>query len=101
MSLKPSLKEDEYFFRLEIERRKKAEQEKQAKINEDEKKKLQQLHYMHCPKCGAKLFEIDYKGIAVDKCSQCDGVWLDPGELEQVACLEKPKLDKWFSVFRK
>ncbi len=101
MSLKPSGKEDEYFFRLEIERRKKAEEEKLARLNEQEKQKLKELHYMHCPKCGHNLIEIDYKGIAVDKCSHCDGVWLDAGELEQVSQLEKGKLDKWFHVFKK
>ena len=29
--------------------------------------------------------EIDYKGIKVDKCSACEGVWLDAGELEAVS----------------
>ena len=51
--------------------------------------------------CGHNLVEIDYKGIAVDKCSGCDGVWLDAGELEAISLLEKNKLDKWFSVFKK
>ena len=101
MPFKPSKKEEEYFFRLEIEKRKKAEQEKQAKQNELEKKKLKDLHYMHCPKCGQNLIEIDYKGIAVDKCSKCDGVWLDAGELEQISCLEKSRLDTWFQIFKK
>ncbi len=101
MSQKPSVKEDDYFFRLEIKRRKQAEQEKMARIDAQEKKNLKELHYMHCPKCGQQLFEIDYKGIAVDKCSQCDGVWLDAGELEQISKLEKNKMDSWFNVFKK
>ena len=56
---------------------------------------------MHCPKCGHNLIEIDYKGIAVDKCSNCEGVWLDAGELEQISNLERGKLDKLFTVFKK
>ncbi len=101
MPNKPSEKEEEYFARLEFERRKKQEAENQARIVEEEKHKLKELHYMACPKCGMKLIEIDYKGIAVDKCSVCEGVWLDAGELEAIARLEKGMLDKWFSVFKR
>ena len=101
MPVKPSEKEEEYFAREEFERRKKIEAEKRAKIEAAEKKRMKELHYMHCPKCGMKLIEIDYKGIAVDKCSGCDGVWLDAGELEAVSQMEKTKIDKWFSVFKK
>lgn len=101
MPVKPSEKEDEYFFRLEFEKRKKAEEEKLALINEQEKLKLKELHYMHCPKCGQGLIEINYKEIIVDKCSHCDGVWLDAGELEQISHLGKSKLDKLFEVFVK
>lgn len=48
-----------------------------------------------------ELIEIDYKKIKVDKCSECDGIWLDAGELETISKLEKTGLDKLFSVFRK
>lgn len=41
---------------------------------EEEKRKPKELHYMRCPKCGMHLIEIDYKRIAVDKCSSCEGV---------------------------
>jgi len=101
MPIKPSGNEEEYFARLEFERRKKLEEQKRAQIEAEEKKSLKELHYMHCPKCGMKLIEIDYKGIAVDKCSSCEGIWLDAGELEAVSKLEKIKIDKWFGVFKK
>jgi hypothetical protein len=45
------------------------------------------------------LVEIDYKSIKVDRCSACEGVWLDSGELAQIVKLEKSALDKLFSVF--
>jgi len=48
-----------------------------------------------------ELIEIDYKHIKVDKCSGCDGIWLDPGELEAASKLEKSGMDKLFSVFKK
>lgn len=101
MEWKPSEKEEEYFARMEFERKKKLEEEKHQKLAEEEKKKLKEIHYLMCPKCGMELIEIDYKGIKVDKCSECEGVWLDAGELESVAKLEKTGLDKLFSVFKK
>ena len=56
---------------------------------------------MRCPKCGMELNQIEYKGIKVDKCFSCDGVWLDAGEMEAVAKLEKTTLDNLFSLFKK
>ncbi len=94
-------KEDEYFAKKEFERLKKIEQEKQSKLAGAEKSKLKDLHYMKCPKCGMELIEIDFKNIKVDKCSECEGIWLDAGEFETVSKLEKGGLDKLFSVFKK
>ncbi len=101
MEWKPSEKEEEYFARLEFEKKKRLEEEKHARLAEDEKRRLKELHYMRCPKCGMELIEIDYKGIKVDKCSECEGIWLDAGELEAVSKLEKGALDKLFGVFKK
>lgn len=99
--MKPSEREAEYIARLEFEKRKKTEEEKHRKLAEEDKKKLKELHSMRCPKCGMELIEIDYRSIKVDKCSECDGIWLDAGELEAIAKLEKSGLDKLFSVFKK
>jgi hypothetical protein len=101
MVWKPSEKEEEHFARLEFERKKKLEEERHKKLAEEEKKRLKELHYMKCPKCGMELIEIDYKGVKVDKCSECEGVWLDAGELEAISKFEKTSLDKLFSVFKK
>ncbi len=101
MVMKPSEKEDEYFARTEFERKKKIEEEKHKRLAQEEKKKLKELHYMRCPKCGMELIEIDYKGIKIDECSECEGIWLDTGELETVSKLEKSGLDKFFGVFKK
>lgn len=101
MGKKPSELEEEYMARMEYEKRKKLEEEKRKKLAEEEKRKLKELHYMRCPKCGMELIEIDYKTIKVDKCSECEGIWLDAGELEAVSKLEKTGLDKLFGVFKK
>lgn len=101
MPVKPSEKEEEYFTRIELERRKKMEEEKLKKLAEKDKKKLRELHYMKCPKCGMELGEVDYKGIRIDKCFQCEGIWLDAGEFDSVVKLEKGALHKLFGVFKK
>ena len=82
---KPSEKEEEYFARQAVERMKKEAEARQSRMAEEEKRRLKELHYMHCPKCGHQLAELDYKGIKIDRCMNCHGVWLDAGELEQVS----------------
>ncbi len=99
--MKPSQQEEEYIARMEFEKKKKIEAEKQKKMAEEEKRRLKELHYMKCPKCGMELIEIDYKGIKIDECSSCLGIWLDAGELDAVSKLEKSAVDKLFSIFKK
>lgn len=101
MPVRPSEREDEFVAKKEFERLKKLEEEKQAKLKDAELRKLKDLHFMHCPKCGLNLVEIDYKGIKIDKCSGCEGIWLDAGELDLVAKLEEGAIGKLMSVFRK
>lgn len=93
--------EEEYFARLEYEKQQKIEREKHEKLKAEERRQLKELHFMRCSKCGMELIEIDYKGIKIDKCSECEGVWLDAGEMEAIAGMEKSGLDKLFSVFKK
>lgn len=98
---KPSEKEEEHFARLEFEKKKKLAEKNQANMASEEKKKLKELHSMHCPKCGMQLVTIKYKDIDIDRCTSCNGVWLDAGELDQVAQLEQSTLGKFFGVFKK
>jgi len=95
---RPSESEQEYIARLEFERRKKVEGEKQLKMAELEKRQRKELHFMHCPKCGMKLIEVDYKSLKIDRCSACDGIWLDAGELEAAVELEKGLLGRIFGL---
>ena len=37
-----------------------------------------------CPKCDAHLILLNFKGVEVDYCPQCRGIWLDAGELERL-----------------
>ena len=100
MSFKPSDKEEEYFAKQEFERLRKLQEERAKQIAEEERQNLKTLHFMRCPKCGMELKEIDYKGVKVDKCFSCEGLWLDAGELETLSMLDKSNLDKTFRLFR-
>jgi len=39
---------------------------------------------MKCPNCRAELHEKSYKGIDVDFCNNCRGMWLDADELDEL-----------------
>lgn len=81
---KPSDAEEEYFARLEFQKRQKAAEERERRIKEEERRRLRELHQMRCPKCGMELVEIEFRGVKIDKCTSCAGIWLDSGELEGI-----------------
>jgi uncharacterized protein len=39
---------------------------------------------MNCPKCQIDMLITEKKGIEIDYCPTCFGVWLDKGELEKI-----------------
>jgi uncharacterized protein len=100
MPVKPTDQEEEFFARQDFERMKDKEEQRARDLASAEKQRLQTLHYMRCPKCGMQLVEIDYRGIKIDRCTACDGVWLDAGELEQIAKLDVPLMNKFFTIFK-
>jgi hypothetical protein len=85
---KPSDKEEEYFARQEYERRKREADLRAQDMAQEERRRLQELHRMRCPKCGMELAEVAFRDLKVDRCTACGGVWLDAGELERVARTE-------------
>jgi hypothetical protein len=80
--------EDEYFIKKERELLAKLK----AKQESDAKASTQQSYYMKCPKCGEALKERTFQKVVIDQCTACNGIWLDAGELEQVAGKEN---DSW------
>ena len=97
----PSNLEDEYIARKEFEKKQSQLLEQQKNLLKGKKEEAKKLHFMKCPKCGMELIEIDYKNIKIDRCSSCEGLWLDNGELEHVIGLESSALNKFFSIFTK
>lgn len=78
-------KEDEYFAKQDKVVLEEEKQKLKEKLAKSERMRQKELHYMHCPKCGNNLTEIEIRGVAVDKCNDCGGIWLDQGELEKLA----------------
>ena len=86
---KPSSTEEEYFAREEIEKKRKLALKQADELAEAEKKRLKELHYMHCPKCGMKLQTVRQGPAEVESCFHCGGIWLDAGELEHLVKKEE------------
>ena len=78
---KPSRNEDEWFVKRDAELIK----ARREKLDEDRRRRERTQHYMKCPRCGADLQEREFHSVKVDACPECDGVWLDQGELEILA----------------
>jgi hypothetical protein len=70
---------------MKLEQQREQAEKRRAEVKDEERKRLKELHWMRCAKCGAELTEIEFRGVKVDKCFNCGGVYLDDGELEQLA----------------
>jgi hypothetical protein len=97
--VKPSGAEEEFFAREEAEKLRKLQADKSKVMSHSEKAELKDLHFMKCPKCGMDLMTLVYRGVEIDKCSACSGVWLDDGELEKLSG-EEGMLRSVFSFFK-
>jgi uncharacterized protein len=84
--------EDEYFVKKEREllAKLKAKQEAESKAS------AKNAVHMTCPKCGEPLKARSFQKIEIDQCTGCNGIWLDAGEMEQVAGKES---DSWLGRF--
>ena len=39
---------------------------------------------MRCPLCNVSMREVPRRGVKIDVCPECRGVWLDAGEMEKL-----------------
>jgi len=98
--MKPTAREHEYFARQEAERSRQGADERRAKLLEEDRERERSLHFMKCPKCGMRLEEIEVGNVHVDKCSGCQGIWLDKGELELIREQEAGFMGRLLKMFR-
>lgn len=75
---KPSQNENEYFARRD------AEWLKEQRARLDAERAAREAE-MQCPRCHVPLGHRPYKGVSLDYCPSCHGVWLDAGELAMLA----------------
>lgn len=75
-------KEEQYFAELELKRRKELREKLNQQREEAKKDKSSEPWWLRCPKCGGKLAEKKIVDVVVDECPECQGIYLDPGELE-------------------
>ncbi|MEO5902442.1 MAG: zf-TFIIB domain-containing protein [Gemmatimonadaceae bacterium] len=82
---KPGRNEREYFARLDAELVK----ERRLRLDEERGRLERSSHLNKCPRCGTDLTAYDHKGVKIDQCGKCGGLWLDKGELEIVEELDR------------
>jgi len=86
---KPSQIEEEYFAREDAEKKRRLALQLKKEMAADDAKRLQRLHFMHCPKCGMDMHEVRFRGVDVDVCFSCNGIFLDQRDLEHFKHFKK------------
>jgi ribosomal protein L32 len=75
-------KNEEQLITAAREAREKREKERAQLEAAAEREQLKKAHFMKCPKCGHDLKEENVSGVNLDRCTFCEGIYLDAGELE-------------------
>jgi uncharacterized protein len=86
-----SRREDQWFLENEKQlmeaariAREKRERERAGQEQAAVLEALKKEHYMKCPKCGHDMVEEQLDAVRVDRCSFCEGIFFDAGELDQI-----------------
>ncbi|MCF6239541.1 MAG: zf-TFIIB domain-containing protein [Candidatus Marinimicrobia bacterium] len=68
------------------------------KIKTDTREKLIRKYcHNRCPKCGDPIEPIDFRGVPMDRCLNCGGVWLGPNDLRILSEKDhRTWFDRWF-----
>ena len=99
-TVKPSHEEEEYFAKVELDKKKALAEKIKEKMADEELEELKKLHWKHCANCGFEMEPVVYKGVTVDKCFHCGAIFLEPGELEQLAGKEGGFISGVLSMFK-
>ncbi len=83
--------EDEWFARNEREliqglKRERARREKELAelLKQEAAKKRKKMHWMKCPNCGSNMVQHQIEGSIVEKCTLCEGIFLERNEFEDL-----------------
>jgi uncharacterized protein len=47
-----------------------------------------------CPRCGGRMQTHLRNGVPIDQCTECHGIFLDPGEFERLMAAEHSMLGR-------
>lgn len=83
--------EEEYFRRKEKELIEKL----RAKRVQQEQHEQGEAATVHCPKCDGTLVPLTYEDVRLDRCVNCNGVWLEAEDLNRL--MKQPESHGWLS----
>lgn len=64
---------------------------------ESREKLVRELCHNRCPKCGEHITAMEFRGVPLDKCPGCGGVWLGPRDLHILSEKDhRTWFDRWF-----
>lgn len=67
--------------------------------NETREKLIRKYCKNRCPKCGDPIEAMEFRGVPLDKCPGCGGVWLGPRDLQMLAEKDhRTWFDRWFKA---
>jgi uncharacterized protein len=82
-------KEDHWFLEKDLAALERIRKEREERIRREttaeQAKALEALraaHWLRCPKCGHAMEELSLSDVSVERCTRCDGIFFDRGELE-------------------
>ena len=50
------------------------------------------MRIISCPLCQKDMDIVNIENVEIDKCPDCEGIWLDRGEMEQLAEQERQRV---------
>jgi hypothetical protein len=91
--------EEGYFYKLNRELIDRRRRELDARRAAQKLETQKSAHWMKCPKCSGEMETVDLMKIYVERCVECQGVYLDAGELETL--LQAQESEKLVSKVKK
>jgi uncharacterized protein len=86
---KPSEGERDYFQKQDQEKMLRLAAQRKDKATAEAAEELRLAHWMRCAKCGNEMESMPFRGVEIERCPNCGGVYLDSGELETLAGEDK------------
>ena len=97
---KPHETEDEYFSRLDVEKKHKLTEQLRKETAEADLEQLKKKYQGHCPRCGTDLHTVAFRGFSVDKCFHCNGAFLTAEAFQHLCGAESHFLDTILDLFK-